>query len=184
MDDTGFLLLLAVATKQASKVPVNVSSAPLPKKSTTESASSLPPVPVAKKKKDSKKKQSTVSTGSFFLDDSEEGQTVYRRASVYFSIVKSSRKFPGYFNPVEKRIIVNCKLSNLPVLPCTSPFPFYKFLQIKITSCASFFLWFHVFVCLLYTAAKKLCSHWQGVIFLIWFWKISTSKFFNLLGFF
>ena len=37
------------------------------------------------------------TTGSFFLDDSEDGQIVYRRASVYFSIVKSSRKFPGYF---------------------------------------------------------------------------------------
>ena len=130
MDDTGFLLLLAVATKQASKVPVDVSSGPLPTKSTAESstaessASSLP-VPVVKKKKDSKKKQkqTTVSTGSFFLDDSEEGQTVYRRASVYFSIVKSSRKFPGYFNPVEKRIIVNCK-SSLLVLHI-SPFPLF-----------------------------------------------------------
>ena len=47
------------------------------------------------------------TTGSFFLDDSEDGQIVYRRASVYFSIVKSSRKFPGYFNPFEKRVIVN-----------------------------------------------------------------------------
>ena len=179
MDDTGFLLLLAVATKQASKVPVNVSSAPLPKKSTTESASSLPPVPVAKKKKDSKKKQSTVSTGSFFLDDSEEGQTVYRRASVYFSIVKSSRKFPGYFNPVEKRIIVNCKLSNLPVLqgPLYIPFPLLQISPNKNHFMCIILFWFHVFVCLLCTAAKKLCSHWQGVIFFIWFWKISTSKF-------
>jgi hypothetical protein len=143
MDDTGFLLLLAVATKQASKVPVDVSSGPLPTKSTAESstaessASSLP-VPVVKKKKDSKKKQkqTTVSTGSFFLDDSEEGQTVYRRASVYFSIVKSSRKFPGYFNPVEKRIIVNCKSSLLVLHIPLSPFC----CQIKITSCASFVL--------------------------------------------
>lgn len=49
------------------------------------------------------------STGSFFLEEAGAGgsQTVYRRASVYFSIVKSSRKFPGYFNPVEKRVIVN-----------------------------------------------------------------------------
>ena len=46
------------------------------------------------------------TTGSFFLDDSEDGQTVYRRASVYFSIVKSSRKFPGYLNPLEKRALL------------------------------------------------------------------------------
>ena len=54
------------------------------------------------------------TTGSFFLDDSEDGQTVYRRASVYFSIVKSSRKFPGYFNPFEKRVIVNWYVRNQP----------------------------------------------------------------------
>ena len=81
-----------------------------------------PPMPPAKKKvvtttskkttgkKQLKKNKVPVgSTGSFFLEEAGAGgsQTVYRRASVYFSIVKSSRKFPGYFNPVEKRVIVN-----------------------------------------------------------------------------
>ena len=44
--------------------------------------------------------------GSFVLAEPGLPKVVYRRASVYFSIVKSSRKFPGYFDPNEKTRVV------------------------------------------------------------------------------
>ena len=44
--------------------------------------------------------------GSFVLVEPGRAEVVYRRASVYFSIVKSSRKFPGYFDPGEKERVV------------------------------------------------------------------------------
>lgn len=61
-----------------------------------------------------KKKARSASTGaaggspcgSFVLSSPGQPQVVYRRASVYFSIVKSSRKFPGYFDPQEKTKVV------------------------------------------------------------------------------
>ena len=61
-----------------------------------------------------KKKARSASTGavgsspcgSFVLAEPGRPDVVYRRASVYFSIVRSSRKFPGYFNPEEKTRVV------------------------------------------------------------------------------
>ena len=106
--DLPFDLLVAVAGRAlVDRPPVPESASPAKKPLSVSSSSSNPSS--AKKKNALPKAQS--STGSFFIEDSEDGQTVYRRASVYFSIVKSSRKFPGYFNPAEKRIIVHWYVS-------------------------------------------------------------------------
>jgi hypothetical protein len=127
-DRTGFALLLAVA-KSAKVAPPT--TAPSVAVSTLqrikENEKFFPKIPAltsVKNKivKNNIKPKQNVSTGSFFLEDSEDGQTVYRRASVYFSIVKSSRKFPGYFNPVEKRIIVNWYVNGTTLSP--PPFHF------------------------------------------------------------
>jgi hypothetical protein len=65
-----------------------------------------PRIVVPKKKKKKSPHVGSSPCGSFVLAEPGRPQIVYRRASVYFTIVKSSRKFPGYFNPKEKTRVV------------------------------------------------------------------------------
>ena len=106
--DQAFDLLVAVAGRALVEHPPLPDSI-RPAKKSLPSSSSSSSISSVKNKNALPKAQSSTTTSSpasFFIEDSEDGQTVYRRASVYFSIVKSSRKFPGYFTPAEKRIIV------------------------------------------------------------------------------
>ena len=106
--DQAFDLLVAVAGRALVEHPPLPDSI-RPAKKSLPSSSSSSSISSVKNKNALPKAQSSTTTSSpasFFIEDSEDGQTVYRRASVYFSIVKSSRKFPGYFNPQNKHIIV------------------------------------------------------------------------------
>ena len=103
--DYAFSLLVSVAGSalvDGPLYPVNKTG-----KSTSSSSSSSTSTSAKKQKKCKPPTKAQSSKGSTFTENFQGSQVVYRRPSVYFSIVKSSRKFPGYFNAAQKLIIVS-----------------------------------------------------------------------------